>query len=286
MKHLAWTTFTEGIPSILARPPGRKTTLIWLGQAGFIIETGGLRLLIDPYLSDSLLRQFPPDSVYPHYRMMPPPVLPSELGHIDLVLSTHYHGDHLDEDTLRPPLTDNPRLRLLAPEATRDLALDLTGIAQDRFIGIDAGETFSPAPGIGITATRAAHETLERDADGRHVFLGYVISGPDGAIWHSGDSIPFDGLADELKALKPDFALMPVNGRRPDLAVNNIVGNFNATEAIDIARKVGCASLIMHHYGMFAFNTVPPESLDAIKAPAGLELRRARLNECYELASA
>jgi L-ascorbate metabolism protein UlaG (beta-lactamase superfamily) len=217
--------------------------------------------------------------------MMPPPVLPSELGHIDLVLSTHYHGDHLDEDTLRPLLTDNPRLRLLAPEATRDLALDLTGIAPERFIGIDAGETFSPAPGIVITATRGAHETLDRDANGKHVFLGYVISGPDGAIWHSGDSIPFDGLVEEVKALKPDIALTPVNGRRPDLAANNIVGNFKATEAIDIAGKVGCASLIMHHYGMFAFNTVPPEDLDGLKAPAGLELRRARLNERYELKS-
>jgi L-ascorbate metabolism protein UlaG (beta-lactamase superfamily) len=258
--------------------------MLWLGQAGFVIETGGLRLLIDPYLSDSLLRLFPPGSTYPHHRMMPPPVLPSELAGIDLVLSTHFHGDHLDEDTLRPLLAANPRLRLLGPEATRTISLDTAGIAADRYIGIDAGEAFSPAAGIVITATRAAHETLERDAEGKHVFLGFAISGPDGVIWHSGDCIPFDGLVDEVKALKPDIALMPVNGRRADLAANNIVGNFHAAEAVDVARKIGCRSLVMHHYGMFAFNTVPAEDLDRLEAPAGLRLRRARLNERYELA--
>ncbi len=285
MKHLGWTSFTESISGILSRPPGRKTTLLWLGQAGFIIETAGLRLIIDPYLSDSLLREYPPGTMYPHYRMMPPPVLPTEVGHIDLVLSTHYHTDHYDEDTLGPILRERAGLRLVAPHSLRARTRDNIGIAPDRFIGLDAGGTFSPAPGVVITATRAAHEALERDADGNHVFLGYTISGPDGVIWHSGDCIPFDGLVDDVKALKPDLALMPINGRRPDLAANGIVGNFNAAEAVDIARKVGAASLIMHHYGMFAFNTVPPENLDALEAPAGLELRRVRLNERYELKS-
>jgi L-ascorbate metabolism protein UlaG (beta-lactamase superfamily) len=283
MKHLAWTTFTSSISNLLARPAGRKTTLLWLGQAGFVIETAGLRILIDPYLSDSLLREYPPGTIYPHYRMMPPPVLPSEVGHVDLVLSTHYHTDHYDEDTLGPILRDRPGLRLVAPKSLRIRTTDNIGIAPERSIGLDAGGTFSPAPGIVITATRAAHEALERDADGNHVFLGYAISSPDGVIWHSGDCIPYAGLVDEVKALKPDLALMPINGRRADLAANGIVGNFNATEAIDIARQVGSSSLIMHHYGMFAFNTVPPENLDAIKPPAGLVPRRARLHERYEM---
>jgi L-ascorbate metabolism protein UlaG (beta-lactamase superfamily) len=285
MKHLGWTTSPESIAAILSRPPGRKTSLLWLGQAGFIVETDGLRVMIDPYLSDSLLREYPPGTVYPHYRMMPPPVLPTELGRIDLVLSTHYHTDHYDEDTLGPALRDRPGLRLVAPKSLRARTIDNIRVAADRFIGLDAGDTFSPAPGVVITATRSAHEALERDANGHHVFLGYTISGPGGTIWHSGDCIPFDGLVDEVKALKPDLALMPINGRRADLSAHGIVGNFNATEAIGIARKVGSANLIMHHYGMFAFNTVPPESLDAIESPAGLGLRRVRLNERYELTS-
>lgn len=282
MKKLGWTAFTDSIKDLLARPVGRKTSLIWLGQAGFIIETGGVRILIDPYLSDSLLREYPPGTTYPHYRMMHPPVLPDELAGIDLVLSTHLHTDHFDEDTLGPVLKNHPGLRIVAPKSLRARSLKLVGNASERFIGLDAGDTFSPAPGIVVTATRAAHEALERDADGSHVYLGYAISGPDGTIWHSGDSIPFDGLVDEVKALKPDLALMPINGRRPDLAANGIVGNFHAAEAVDIARKVGAANLIMHHYGLFAFNTVPPETLDAIEPPAGLGLRRVRFNERYE----
>jgi L-ascorbate metabolism protein UlaG (beta-lactamase superfamily) len=283
MKKLGWTTFTDSIKGLLARPAGRKTSLLWLGQAGFIIETGGLRLLIDPYLSDSLLREFPPGTTYPHHRMMPPPILPEELTGIDLVLSTHLHLDHFDEDTLGPVLKNHRGLRIVAPKSLRARSLDLVGNASERFIGLDAGNTFSPAPGIVITATRAAHETLDRDAEGNHVYLGYTIAGPDGVIWHSGDSIPFDGLVEEVKALKPDLALMPINGRRPDLAANNIVGNFHASESVDIASKIGASNLIMHHYGLFAFNTVPPESLDAIEPPKGLGLRRVRFNERYEL---
>jgi L-ascorbate metabolism protein UlaG (beta-lactamase superfamily) len=52
--------------------------------------------------------------------------------------------------------------------------------------------------------------------------------GPDGAIWHSGDCVPFDGLVEEVASLAPDVALLPVNGRRPKLAAAGIMGNFTA----------------------------------------------------------
>ena len=37
--------------------PGERG-IVWLGQAGFWIETGEARVLIDPYLSDSLAQKY------------------------------------------------------------------------------------------------------------------------------------------------------------------------------------------------------------------------------------
>ena len=38
----------------LAPPPGDPVRLYWTGQAGFVVEGGGRRVVIDPYLSDWL----------------------------------------------------------------------------------------------------------------------------------------------------------------------------------------------------------------------------------------
>ena len=54
---------------------------------------------------------------------------------------------------------------------------------------------------------RAAHETLERDDGGRHRFLGYGMGFGNVRIFHSGDTIPFDGQDEEIKAFAPDLAL-------------------------------------------------------------------------------
>ena len=62
--------------------------LTWLGQAGFLIETGGARLLVDPFFSEHEGRNYPPLPI-------------DEYGSgIDRVLVTHEHIDHLDRPSL------------------------------------------------------------------------------------------------------------------------------------------------------------------------------------------
>src|ERR1700712_4628335 len=62
-----------------------ELTLHWLGQAGFVIEFNRFRMLIDPYLSDSLAEKYK-GTKFPHTRMMAAPILPDELDRLDLVL--------------------------------------------------------------------------------------------------------------------------------------------------------------------------------------------------------
>src|SRR5690349_60593 len=88
----------------------------WLGQSGFLIKWNGSRLLLDPYLSDSLTIKYAPTKK-PHVRMSELVIPADRLKGIDIVTSSHNHTDHLDAETLIPILKNNPGIRFLIPEA-------------------------------------------------------------------------------------------------------------------------------------------------------------------------
>jgi len=236
--------------------------LIWLGQAGFWIETGGVRVLIDPYLSDSLAKKYAGQK-NDHRRMMPPPLSPDDLPRPDLVLVTHAHTDHMDPDTLAPLAARFPDLPFIVPAAREDVARARIG-AGARILPVDAGEWLEPLEGLRIDVLPAAHEARERDTRGRHVFLGYGITSGGITIYHSGDCVPFDGLFPAVAALRPDIALLPVNGRDAHRLSAGIPGNFTPEEAIHLAQQTGVGFLIPHHFGMFSFNTCDPEEIDRL----------------------
>jgi L-ascorbate metabolism protein UlaG (beta-lactamase superfamily) len=280
--RLVETAFDDQLADRLTVPPAEGVRFYWLGQAGFVLEMGGRRLVVDPYLSDSLAEKYG-GTARPHIRMMPPPILPESLDRVDLVISTHAHTDHMDPGTLPPLLKANPRAKLVVPSAVRQQALERSGVAAERLILIDAGQVIEPFFGLSITATRAAHETLETDGKGHHRFLGYVFKVAGIHIWHSGDCIPFDGLVDEVAPHAPDIALLPVNGRRPELSDNGVPGNFMIGEAISIAGAIGASHLVAHHYGLFDFNTESATNIDAAAASSLMtDVFRAKVGICYE----
>jgi L-ascorbate metabolism protein UlaG (beta-lactamase superfamily) len=237
--------------------------LFWLGQAGFVLAAAGKVVLIDPYLSDSLAEKYQ-GTTYPHERMMPIPVMPPELPQLDFVLLTHRHSDHMDPGTLPVLAQAFPGARFLFPEAERAEAARRSGLPLDdhRLVGVDAGARMELAQGLSLRVFPAAHEELETDEAGRHRFLGYGIETPGLNLWHSGDCVPFSGLADLIRAFRPDVALLPVNGRDPVLRAAGVPGNFTLDEAIAITRETGARQLLAHHYGMFAFNTCPEDLID------------------------
>ena len=236
--------------------------LVWLGQAGFWIETGGARVLIDPYLSDSLAKKYVGQK-NDHRRMMPPPLDPDNLPCPNLVLVTHAHTDHMDPDTLAPLAARFPDLPFIVPAAREDVARARIG-AGARIFPVDAGERLEPLAGLRIDVLPAAHEVRERDSAGRHVFLGYGITAEGVTIYHSGDCVPFDGLVPAVAALRPDIALLPVNGRDAQRLSAGIPGNFTPEEAIHLAQKAGAGFLIPHHFGMFSFNTCDLAEIDRL----------------------
>ncbi len=273
---------TRPLANVDALEPGDGATLAWLGQAGFLISQGGLRIVIDAYLSDFLAEKYR-GTRFPHTRMAPPVITPGALTDIDWLLCTHGHTDHMDPGTIPDLLAANPAARVLAPRAERARAIE-RGVPEDRLVLIDAGEAVDLG-GVLVTATPAAHEDLRRSEDG-YLFLGYVLTGGGVTLWHSGDTIPFPGLAEWLMPFRVDLALLPVNGRDAERAKNGVPGNLTLEEAVALADAIGASAMLGHHFGLFDFNTLDPidgaRRLSALARQA--DVRIAEVGMAYRVA--
>ena len=97
--------------------------LWWLGQSGYLLQWKRKRVLIDPYLSDSLTKKYAATDK-PHTRMSELVIRPELLKNITVVTSSHNHTDHLDAETLIPVLKNNPGINFIIPEANRDFVAE------------------------------------------------------------------------------------------------------------------------------------------------------------------
>ena len=232
--------------------------LWWLGQSGYLLQWRDRHLLLDPYLSDSLTKKYA-DTDRPHDRMTARVVAPERLHFIDVITSSHSHTDHLDAETLVPLLKANPAVHLVLPEANRAFAAERLQIDPALPLGVDDG-TEATAGDFTFVGIAAAHEKIERDDQGQSRYLGYVVRFGPWAVYHSGDTVPYDGMADRLRPHAVDVALLPINGRSPE---RRVAGNLDGPEAARLARDIGARLVIPCHYDMFAFNTASPEAFVA-----------------------
>lgn len=233
--------------------------LVWLGQAGFWIETGQHRILIDPYLSNSLAEKYK-GKLHDHQRMMPLPCAIEDVPRPDVILITHAHTDHMDPETLAPLFARFPDVPFVVPLSKIEEAKNRIGTSAN-LIGTDADETITPIDGLTITVFPAAHEELTCDDNQHHVFLGFGIESAGLKILHPGDTIPFPGLSERIRKFAPDIALLPVNGRDKTRLEHGIPGNMTLEEALDIGRNI--PAIIPHHWGMFSFNSIDPKLIVA-----------------------
>lgn len=228
--------------------------LWWLGQSGFLVQWNKQHLLFDPYLSDSLTKKYATTDK-PHVRMTELVVDPNELNFVDVVTSSHNHTDHLDGGTLTALLQANPRLKLIVPAANRQFAAERLQISPNRLTPVDAGESVT-AGSFKINAVPAAHETVERDEQDRCRFLGYVVEVGNWTIYHSGDTMLYDTMAEGLRKWNIDVALLPINGRAPE---RRVAGNLWGREAAQLAHDIDARCVVPCHYDMFEFNTESPD---------------------------
>ena len=96
-RDLDATDVPPTVPLDIAALADQEFAVSWLGHASMLVRARGLWILIDPVLSDTA----GPVPGFGPARLAPLPIAPEALPHIDAVLVSHDHYDHLDRTTVR-----------------------------------------------------------------------------------------------------------------------------------------------------------------------------------------
>ncbi len=261
------------------RPAPGSLAIWWLGQSGFLIKTADGLLAIDAYLSEHLTAKYA-GTAREHVRMTEAPLRGADLAGVDLALASHKHSDHLDPGTLPDLMRASGQALAVVPAPLVDHAVGL-GINPARVAGLEAGQAIERA-GFRVRAVPSAHEGLDTDDRGRHLFLGFVIEAQGRRLYHSGDGLAYPGLVDHLGPGPFDVLFLPINGRDP---ARGVPGNMTSAEAVDLAARVRPRFVVPHHYDMFTFNTVPVGECEAEarRLPAGVAAKVLRCGELWEV---
>ncbi|MBQ5746779.1 MAG: MBL fold metallo-hydrolase [Clostridia bacterium] len=216
--------------------------ITFLGQSGYILEKRGIKIAIDPYLSNSV------EKIAGRPRMLPIPIEPEKLE-CDAVICTHAHLDHLDTDSIAK--MKNDQLFITTNEGKKVLE----EYGKMNVIAISEGKSVSVGRFL-ITAVFAEH-TVEA--------FGVIISEDDETLYFSGDTL-FSERLFEIKKFNPDVSFLCINGK---------LGNMNTEEALKVARAIGAKINIPNHYDMFESNSADPKSFtDCIEGGRILEFNK------------
>lgn len=237
----------------------------WLGQSGYLLQYKDVRLIIDPYLSDTLTTKYAATNK-PHVRISELVVEPSLLKNIQLVTASHFHTDHLDAATILPIWSENPSMKVVVPTALKKQSAQRLNIPEEALISLRDGEAID-VNGIGIFGTPAKHNEIERDENGACKCMGYVFTIGSFTVYHSGDTLYFEELPQLLKKFKIDLAFLPINGNDPS---RGVAGNLDGEEVVKLALEAGFKHVIPGHYDLFEFNTVSTSLFESAAKKAGI----------------
>lgn len=257
-----------------------QPSVTWIGHATVLAQLGGVTLLTDPIFSE----RASPFSFLGPKRHQPPGIPVGNLPHVDLVLTSHNHYDHLDEasvDALNrqpggPPLFVVP-LGLKAWLAGRGIrhAVELDWW-QSHMLQAPGGD-------VEITLVPAQHWSARGLTDRMTTLWGgFAVFAQDCHLFYAGDT----GYSRDFTDMRTrfahrqghaqgggfDMALIPIGSYEPRwfMAAQHV----NAEEAVKIHRDLGAKRSLGVHWGTFELTDEPldepPRALAAQRSVQGL----------------
>ena len=199
-------------------------TVTWLGQAGLLFDTGKTKVMIDPYLSNSV------EAINPNnWRRV---VVDESLFDIkpDVMLFTHNHLDHYDPETAERFITADTNLVVLAPSSVWGEVRKIGG--KNNYVLFDR-HTLWTQDDISFYAVKAQHSDAHA--------IGVIIEAEGKTYYVSGDTL----YSTEIFADLPqniDVAFLPING---------VGNNMNMHDAAAFAKKIGAKKVVPMHIGLF-----------------------------------
>ncbi|WP_305094099.1 MBL fold metallo-hydrolase [Prescottella sp. R16] len=225
----------------LAPTTAGELAVTWLGHASVLIEIDGRRVLTDPVWSE---RVSPSDVVGPA-RMHPMPMALADLPHIDAVVVSHDHYDHLDRATITA-LARNRSTTFVVPLGV-GAHLRRWHVPADRIVELDWDES-TDVVGLTLTCTEARHFSGRGLARDTTLWASWVIAGENRRVFFGGDSGYTARFADVGRRYGPfDVTLLPIGAydeRWPDI-------HMTPEEAVRVHRDVGGGVLVPVHWATF-----------------------------------
>jgi L-ascorbate metabolism protein UlaG (beta-lactamase superfamily) len=238
---------------------------VWIGHATWALRLAGKLIVTDPIWSRAIGGAV--------RRLVAPGVALDAMPAIDVVLVTHDHRDHMDLPTIRRlpdgalyvvPLGNGPRL------------------GKPNVVELDWWQTHAVGD-LAITLVPARHWSMRLPWNRNETLWGgYVVRGPEGAAYHSGDTAWGDHFAEiAAKAGPIDWAMLPIGGYAPRWFMEP--QHIDPVEAVRAYDALGARHLLAMHWGTFRLTDEaigePPARLRATWAERGLDPARLWLVE-------
>jgi len=198
--------------------------ITWLGQAGLLFEHHGYKVMIDPYLSDSVKEINPKN-----YRRKP---VDESLFDIkpDMMIFTHNHLDHYDPETVGKFIAEDSAMTVLAPSSVWGEVRKIGG--NNNYVLFNRHTQWSEG-GLVFTAVKAEHSDPTP--------IGVIIDDGEKKYYVTGDTLYNEEI----------FADIPNDIYAVFLPVNGVGNNMNMTDAARFAKRVGAEKIVPIHTGMF-----------------------------------
>ena len=217
-------------------PKDAEPKIFWLGHAGFLINWHQENILLDPNLSKTCAII---------HRTHTPFIEPKDLPHIDAVILSHMHYDHMDLPTL-----ENIKIikNLILPKSS-DIFLSDKLKSKTNVIGLSIGET-TKIGALEITAVKTMHNGARNHAwPSKYFAAGYIISDLKNSIYFAGDT----GFGDHFKEIKelysPTISILPIGSYEPYDILHKY--HLNPEDAVKAGKILGSEILIPGHFGTF-----------------------------------